>query len=130
MPHWPPYQQAWSSAVDDAVLEHLARYFRALSEPLRLKILDALREAPANVGQLTQRLGCSQANVSKHLAVLTEAGLVQREARGTAAYYRYADPAIYDLCDVVCGQVAQRLAGAAHLRSLLSALAERPRAPE
>ena len=95
MPHWPHYQQAWSSAVDDAVLEHLARYFRALSEPLRLKILDALREA-----------------------------------RGTAAYYRYADPAIYDLCDVVCGQVAQRLAGAAHLRSLLSALAERPRAPE
>ena len=113
--------------VDDQVLEPLARYFRALSEPIRLKILDTLREQPANVGQLTALLGCSQANVSKHLAVLTEAGLVEREARGTAAYYRFADPEVYALCDLVCGQVARRLAGSAQLRTLLQAMAERHR---
>ena len=115
--------------MDDQVLEVLARYFRALSEPLRLKILDCLRAAPMNVGQLTQQLGCSQANVSKHLSVLMEAGLVEREARGTTAWYRFADPEVYELCDVVCGQVGRRLASSSHLRGLLTAMAERHREP-
>ena len=114
--------------MDDQVLDVLARYFRALSEPLRLKILDALRDEPMNVGQLTQRLGCSQANVSKHLSVLTDVGLVEREARGTTAWYRFADPEVYELCDVVCGQVGRRLATSSHLRGLLTAMAERHRA--
>ncbi len=113
--------------MDDQVLEALARYFRALSEPLRLKILDSLREEPMNVGQITQRLGCSQANVSKHLSVLMEAGLVEREAQGTTAWYRFADPEVYELCDLVCGQVGRRLASGAQLRGLLTAMAVRPR---
>lgn len=119
--------------MEDEVLEVLARYFRALSEPLRLKILDSLREGPMNVGQLTQLLGCSQANVSKHLAVLTEAGLVQREARGTMAWYRHADPEVYELCNLVCGQVGRRLSGSTRLRGLLDAMArghERSSTPE
>ena len=111
--------------MDDLVLDQLARYFRALSEPLRLKILDSLRAESRNVGDLTQLLGCSQANVSKHLSILTEAGLVEREPRGTAVYYRFADPEVYQLCDLVCGQVARRLAGSAQLRKVLTAMAER-----
>ena len=111
--------------MDDLVFAQLARYFRALSEPIRLKILDALRSGPASVGQLTSALGCSQANVSKHLAVLMETGLVAREARGTSAYYRFAEPDVYQLCDLVCGQVAKRLEGGAQLRSLLTAMAAR-----
>lgn len=114
--------------MDDLVVEELARYFRALSEPLRLKILDALRVTPLNVGELTQRLGCSQANVSKHLSVLTSAGLVARESRGTSAYYRFADPEVYQLCDLVCGQVGRRLDGNAHLRTLIDSMAQRHRA--
>lgn len=113
--------------MEDQVVETLARYFRALSEPLRLKILDALRTESLNVGQLTQRLGCSQANVSKHLSVLMEAGLVAREPRGTAAWYRFADPEVYALCDLVCGQVGRRLAQDSQLRGLLAAMAERHR---
>lgn len=113
--------------MDDQVLDALARYFRALSEPLRLKILDALREAPMNVGQLTQRLGCSQANVSKHLSVLMESGLVEREAQGTTAWYRFADADVYELCDLVCGQVGRRLATGSQLRGLLTAMAGRER---
>jgi len=111
--------------MDDIVLERLAQYFRALSEPQRLKILDCLRERPLNVGELTQQLGCSQANVSKHLSLLTSAGLVEREPRGTSVYYRFADPEVYQLCDLVCGQVARRLADTSQLREVLTAMAGR-----
>ena len=96
-------------ALDDRALEHVADYFRALSEPLRLKLLNALRAGPLNVGELTSLLGCSQANVSKHLALLAKLGLVSRESRGTSVYYQIADPRTYQLCDLVCGQIAQRL---------------------
>jgi DNA-binding transcriptional ArsR family regulator len=96
-------------ALDDRALEQVADYFRALSEPLRLKLLNALREGPLNVGELTAHLGCSQANVSKHLALLAKLGLVSREAKGTSVYYQIADPQTYQLCDLVCGQIAQRL---------------------
>lgn len=115
--------------MDDSVLERLAQYFRALAEPQRLKILDCLRDKPLNVGELTQQLGCSQANVSKHLSLLTAAGLVEREPRGTAVYYRFADPEVYQLCDLVCGQVARKLAGASQLRDVLTAMAERRARP-
>ena len=96
-------------ALDDRALAHVADYFRALSEPLRLKLLNALRDGPLNVGDLTTLLGCSQANVSKHLALLAKMGLVSRESRGTSVYYQIADPRTYQLCDLVCGQIAQRL---------------------
>jgi DNA-binding transcriptional ArsR family regulator len=96
-------------ALDDQALEQVADYFRALSEPLRLRLLNTLREGPLNVGELTVVLGCSQANVSKHLALLAKAGLVSRESRGTSVYYQIADPRTYQLCDLVCGQIAQRL---------------------
>ena len=102
-------------ALDDRALEHVAAYFRALSEPLRLKILNALRDKARNVGELTQLLDCSQANVSKHLAVLTRHGFVERSAQGTAAFYRIADPRVYQLCDLVCGQMAQHFADQAKM---------------
>ena len=96
-------------ALDDRALEHVAEYFRALSEPHRLKILNALRAGERNVGELAEALESSQANVSKHLSVLSKLGFVERESRGTSAYYRVSDPATYELCDLVCGQVAKRL---------------------
>lgn len=102
-------------ALDDRALGHIAEYFRALSEPLRLKILNALRDKAYNVGDLTELLACSQANVSKHLATLMRHGLVERSAQGTNAFYRIADPHVYQLCDLVCGQMAQRFANQAQL---------------
>ena len=68
-------------ALDDRALGHVAEYFRALSEPLRLKILNALRDKSRSVGELTDLLECSQANVSKHLATLTRYGFVERPRR-------------------------------------------------
>jgi DNA-binding transcriptional ArsR family regulator len=102
-------------ALDERALGHVAEYFRALSEPARLKILNALREQARNVGELTELLDCSQANVSKHLATLMRHGLVERSALGTSAYYRIADPRVYQLCDLVCGQMAQRFASQAQM---------------
>ena len=104
-------------ALDDRALGHVAEYFRALSEPLRLKILNALRDRARNVGELTELLDCSQANVSKHLATLMRHGLVERAPQGTSAYYRIADSSVYQLCDLVCGQMAQRFASQAQMLS-------------
>lgn len=102
-------------ALDDQALGHVAEYFRALSEPTRLRILNSLREKARNVGALTKLLDCSQANVSRHLATLMRHGLVERSAQGTNAFYRIADPRVYQLCDLVCGHVAQRFASQAQL---------------
>jgi DNA-binding transcriptional ArsR family regulator len=114
--------------TDDRALEYIADYFRALSEPLRLRIVNILRsEGERNVGELTERLGCSQANVSKHLSLLTKQGLVARENRGTAAYYRIEDPAIFALCDLVCGQLGRRFADQAELGRLFAQSPNPPR---
>jgi len=88
-------------------LEQVAEYFRALSEPTRLHILNLLRTGERNVGELAEATGTTAANVSRHLAVLTQRGLVRRDARGTAAYYSIADEAVYALCDLVCGSIAR-----------------------
>jgi DNA-binding transcriptional ArsR family regulator len=91
-------------------LEDVADYFQALAEPTRLKILNRLRERPHNVGELAALCECTSANASRHLSLLTKQGLVARETRGTAVYYRIADESIYALCDLVCGNIARRFA--------------------
>ena len=90
-------------------LEQVAAYFQALSEPTRLRILNLLREGERNVGDLAQACGYTAANVSRHLAMLIQHGLVARESRGTSVYYRIADESIYALCDLVCGNIARKL---------------------
>ncbi|WP_140630283.1 ArsR/SmtB family transcription factor [Methylibium rhizosphaerae] len=89
-------------------LEQVATYFQALSEPTRLRILNFLREGERNVGELAELCGYTAANVSRHLAMLTKQGLVARESRGTSVYYRIADESVYQLCDLVCGNIARR----------------------
>ena len=90
-------------------LDQVAAYFQTLSEPTRLQILNFLREGERNVGELAQLCGYTSANVSRHLAMLTQRGLVVRESRGTSAYYRIADESVYALCDLVCGNIARQL---------------------
>ncbi len=90
-------------------LTQVAAYFQALSEPTRLQILNLLREGEHNVGELAQACGYTSANISRHLSLLTQHGLVARESRGTAVYYRIADDSVYALCDLVCGSIARQL---------------------
>ncbi len=98
------------SALDDRALEYVAKYFKALAEPMRLKVLNALQDGEKNVTQLTELSGGSQANISKHLSLLTHYDLVKRESRGTNVYYKIADPSVYKLCELVCGQIGNRMA--------------------
>jgi DNA-binding transcriptional ArsR family regulator len=88
---------------------HVAQYFFALSEPIRLRLLNHLRDGEQKVGELAVVCACSQANVSRHLSILAKSGLVTRKCRGTFVYYQIADPTTYQLCEWVCNKVAQQL---------------------
>ncbi|MEI8326541.1 MAG: metalloregulator ArsR/SmtB family transcription factor [Betaproteobacteria bacterium] len=87
-------------------LQEVAAYFQVLSEPTRLRILNLLRDAEHNVGELAELCGFTAANISRHLALLTKHGFLLRESRGTNVYYRTADKSVYTLCDLVCGNIA------------------------
>ena len=115
--------------LDDRALEQVAEFFRAFSVPLRLKILNALRGGERNVGELTEELASSQANVSKHLALLAQSGLIARTHRGTSAYYRIVDPRIFQLCDMVCGQIGKRLSSQSDLFDMFTRSAAATRRP-
>ncbi len=92
------------------LVELIARRFRVLGEPMRIRLLDALREGPQTVGALQEALGASQQNVSKHLGVLHQAGLVTRTKSGTFARYEIADESVFALCEQVCGGLRRQLA--------------------
>lgn len=94
--------------LSNEALVQVAAYFQALSEPTRLQILNLLRQQERNVGELAELCGYTSANVSRHLALLTQHGLVVRESRGNSAYYSIADASVYQLCDLVCGSIARQ----------------------
>ena len=110
-------------------LEQVAAYFQALSEPTRLQILNHLRRGERNVGELATLCGCTAANISRHLAMLAQHGLAERESRGTSVYYRIADPSTFELCDMVCGNVARRVERTAREGSVFVKAARRFEAP-
>ena len=95
-------------ALAPEALEQVAEFFQALSEPSRLRLLNLLREGERKVGELAELAGSTPANVSRHMALLQSRGLVTREGRGNCVYYAIADPAIYQLCDLVCGSIARQ----------------------
>lgn len=95
--------------LPEPLIELVAQRFRVLGEPMRIKLLDRLRESDATVGELQEALGASQQNVSKHLAILQAAAMVARTKHGTRAVYSIADPSVFDLCEQVCGGVRRQL---------------------
>ena len=88
--------------LNRAALEKIAGNFRALSEPTRLAILQELKIGSKTVNELVVAVGLSQANVSKQLSVLREAGFLTREQRGTQAFYSICDQMVMELCALVC----------------------------
>ncbi len=113
-----------------AALEHVARYFRTLSEPTRLRILNVLGTGEMSVGDIAVQVDSSIANASRHLTQMAQHGLVAREHRGNSVLYRIADPAVNELCDLVCGSIARRLEQTAAERAAFSPPPARvPRTP-
>ncbi len=105
-PEMPRYKKNLSAAA----LERVAERFKSLSEPMRLRLVYALMDGEKTVTQLVRETGGLQANVSKHLAVLLDAGVLARRKQGTSAYYRISDKSVFDLCDLVCGSIHDQLA--------------------
>ena len=95
--------------LPNPLVELIAQRFRVIGEPMRIRLLDHLREGDATVGELTEALGASQQNVSKHLGVLHQAGILARTKDGTAVRYAITDETVFALCEQVCGGLREQV---------------------
>lgn len=91
------------------VVQQVSDYFSVLGEPMRLRILNLLRDGEKCVQDLVEATDTSQANVSKHLKVMLQAGILSRRSKGTLAYYSVEDELIFELCNLVCDRLATRI---------------------
>ena len=96
-----------AAPIPDEFLDLMAEKFRMLADSTRLAILRALMEGEKNVTQVVEETGRNQANVSKHLKMLAEAGLVGRRKEGLQVFYRLDDPLVEKLCKLVCETIVQ-----------------------
>jgi len=95
--------------ISNPAITRIAEYFKVLSEVSRLQILCSLKTGQKNVTEIIAQTGLGQANVSKHLKILTQVGMVVRQPQGVSVYYEIADPSIFQLCEIVCQQLSVRL---------------------
>jgi DNA-binding transcriptional ArsR family regulator len=98
------------SPIPVDLAELIAARLRVIGDPTRIRILDLLREGELSVTQITESLGTSQQNASKHLGVLLQAGIVARRKDGNSSIYSIADAGVYELCEQVCGGLQTQLA--------------------
>ncbi len=98
-----------TNALSERTLEMIAERFRLLGDPVRLHLLQALEHGERSVADLVQATGASQANVSKHLQLMLRGGVVKRRREGLFVFYSIRDPRVFQLCDVVCGSLADHL---------------------
>jgi len=103
----------------EPVFAAVAKYFGLLSEPTRLKILHTICRSEQHVTAIVDATGASQTNVSRHLALLHQAGVVSRRKVRNSVFYKVADPMFADVCRTVCVQLANRIDARAPLREEL-----------
>jgi DNA-binding transcriptional ArsR family regulator len=94
--------------MSDEALELVARRFAVLSEPMRLRLIRGLSDGEKSVNTLVELSGGTQANVSRHLQTLTEAGMLARRKEGLQVFYSICDPSIFELCELVCGSLERQ----------------------
>ena len=99
--------------TEPAGVEMVAKFFRALSDPARLRLLEFLLHAEHTVTECVARIGLSQGRVSTHLACLADCGFVQLRREGRFAYYRVTDPRVADLVVLARALVADNAAALA-----------------
>ncbi len=97
------------STLSPSALQLVADFFKVLSESSRLQIVCRLRNGPKNVSEIIELTGLGQANVSKHLKILAQAGIVTRDQQGVCVFYQIANPFVFDLCELVCNSLAQQI---------------------
>ena len=95
--------------LPEPLVELIAQRFRVMGEPMRIRILDALRDGPMTVNELTVALGGTQQNVSKHVGVLAQAGIIDRARDGNHVRCSIGDPSVFELCEIVCGGLRRQL---------------------
>lgn len=101
---------AKKTPLSDDALELVARRFAVLSEPMRLRLIQALFEGEKNVNALVEETGGTQANISRHLQTLTQAHILSRRKEGLQVFYTISDPTIFKLCELVCGSLEKQIA--------------------
>ena len=99
----------------DAFLQLVADRFKLLSEPMRLRLIHALIDEEFTVSALVEKIGATQANVSRHLQTLAQAGILGRRKEGLHVYYRIEDQSILELCEHVCGGLQRQSEARARL---------------
>ena len=102
------------------VFESVARYFSVLGEPTRLRILHALCQEEKCVNDIILATGLAQANASRHLGLMYQAGMLSRRRDGTQIFYKVADPIYVELCRTVSIQLISRTESASTTRENLS----------
>lgn len=95
--------------MSPAALAMVADFFKVLSETSRLSIVCCLRNGPKNVTEIIEKTKLGQANVSKHLKILAQAGIVSRYQKGIHVYYQIANPFVFELCDLVCNSLSLQI---------------------
>lgn len=95
--------------IPEPLVELIAQRFRVIGDPTRIRLLDQLRERPQTVGELQTAIDGSQQNISKHLGVLHQAGILARTKKGTSVIYAIADESVFAICELVCGGLRHQL---------------------
>ena len=106
------------------VFESVARYFSVLGEPTRLRILYALCHDEKCVNEIIRATSLAQANASRHLGLMYQAGMLTRRREGTQVFYKVADPMYIELCRTVSSLVAERADGSEKSRKNFKHFAE------
>src|SRR5579864_2691650 len=96
--------------LSPALIELVAERFRILGEPVRIRLLQELQSGEKNVSELVAAVGSTQPNVSKHLRILQEAGIIGRRQKGNNVFCYLADESVFELCDAVCSSLRQQVA--------------------
>ena len=120
-----PVKRSRHEPLSADAIDLVAARFRTLGEPIRIRLLQALQAGERNVTDLVTAVGSTQSNVSKHLRILQDAGLVGRRQEGNSVYYSIADPTVFALCDAVCNSIGARLTQHATLADELRRRARR-----
>lgn len=102
-------------------LQLVAARFKVLSDPMRLRLLQLLEQGETSVSALAEAAEATQPNVSKHLKLMQDAGLLTRRQEGNTVYYAIGDDSIFQLCDVVCNSLEQRFASQANVLASVTA---------